>query len=171
MIDNAGQRRYPRRTAAEGTYPPAERPALPRERRPYASREDPAATSRAPRIAGLRVVMTWPQDSQFAPEPPPRGRGRVRLAGFAGAALIVGGVMAILIAALAQQHEPVPGSSAAGDIGPAGVTGPTLRHSLPVSVAIPEIGVQSKVLRLGRNADGTRQVPDLGTQANEAAWY
>jgi Sortase domain len=127
--------------------------------------------SRAPRIAGLRVVMSWPEDSHFAPEPPPRGRGRIRLAGFAGAALIIGGAMAILIAALAQQHAPAPAASAAGDIGPAGVTGPTLRQSPPVSVSIPEIGVQSKLLRLGRNANGTMQVPNLSTQANEAAWY
>lgn len=127
--------------------------------------------SRASRIVGFRVVMTWPTDSQFAPAAPPRGRGRVRLAGFTGAALIVGGAMAILIAALAQQHAPVPAPSAAGDIGPAAVTGPTLHRSLPVSLAIPEIGVQSKVLRLGRNTDGTMQVPNLGTQANEAAWY
>ncbi len=127
--------------------------------------------SRTPRIAGLRVVMTWPQDSQFAPEPPPRGRGRIRLAGFAGACLIVAGAMAILIAVLAQQHAPVPAASAAGDIGPAAVTGPTLRHSPPGSVAIPAIGVKSRLLRLGRSADGTMQVPDLGTQADEAAWY
>ena len=127
--------------------------------------------SRAPRIAGLRVVMSWPTDSEFAPEPPPRGRGRVRLAGFAGAFLIAGGAVAILVAALAQQHAPVPGASAAGDTGPAGVTGPTLRHSLPVSVVIPEIGVQSKLLSLGRNTDGTMRVPDLNTQAGQAAWY
>jgi hypothetical protein len=127
--------------------------------------------SRPPRIAGLRVVMSWPQDSRFAPEPPPRGRGRIRLAGFAGASLIVGGAVAILVAALAQQHAPVPAASAAGDIGPATVTGPTLRQSAPVSVAIPAIGVQSKLLRLGRNSDGTMQVPNLNTQASEAAWY
>jgi hypothetical protein len=115
--------------------------------------------------------MSWPQDSQFAPQPPPRGRGRIRFAGFAGACLIVGGAMAILIAVLAQQHAPAPAASAAGNIGPARVTGPTLRHSPPVSVSIPAIGVRSKLLRLGRNADGAMQVPNLDTQADEAAWY
>jgi sortase (surface protein transpeptidase) len=40
-----------------------------------------------------------------------------------------------------------------------------------VSVAIPAIGVESSLLRLGRNSDGTMQVPDLYTQASEAAWY
>lgn len=123
-----------------------------------------------PRIAGLRVVMSWP-DSQFAPQPAPRGRGRVRLTGFTGACLLVGGVAAILIALLAQRHAPSPAASAAGDIGPGGVNGRALVKSLPMSVSIPEIGVRSKLLRLGRNTDGTMQVPNLMTSANEAAWY
>ncbi len=40
-----------------------------------------------------------------------------------------------------------------------------------MSVSIPEIGVQSKLLDLGLNKDGTIQVPNLVTSANEAAWY
>ena len=122
-----------------------------------------------PRIAGLRVVMSWP-DSEFAPAPPPRGRGRVRLAGFAGVCLVFGGVIAMLVAVLAQQHAPAPAASAAGKLGPGGA-GPSLHQSLPVSVAIPTIGVQSKLLHLGRNKDGTMEVPNLITSANEAAWY
>jgi hypothetical protein len=123
-----------------------------------------------PRIAGLRVVMSWP-DSQFAPQPPPRGRGRVRLAGFTGIGMVIGGAAAIGVALLGQQHAPSPAASAAGDIGPGGVNGRALVKSLPVSVSIPEIGVQSKLLRLGRNKDGTMQVPNLITSANVAAWY
>jgi Sortase domain len=125
----------------------------------------------SPRIAGFRVVMSWPADSQFAPEPPPRGRARLRLAGVTGVSLIAFGALAILIAVLAQQHAPAPAPSAAGKIGPAAAKGPRLRQSPPVSVAIPAIGVQSNLLRLGRNEDGTMQVPDLSTQANLAAWY
>jgi hypothetical protein len=123
-----------------------------------------------PRIAGLRVVMSWP-DSQFAPDPPPRGRARIRLAGFAGFALIVGGAVTIAVALLAQQHAPSPAASAAGKIGPVAVKGPTLHQSLPVSLTIPVIGVRSKLLRLGLNRDGTIQVPSLTTSADEAAWY
>ena len=122
-----------------------------------------------PRIAGLRVVMSWP-DSEFAPEQPPRGRGRLRLTGLAGVCLVIGGVVAMLVAALAQQHAPAPGASAAGNIGPS-AKGPSLHHSLPVTVTIPTIGVQSKLLDLGRNKDGTMAVPDLTTSAAEAAWY
>jgi len=123
-----------------------------------------------PRIAGLRVVMSWP-DSEFAPQPPPRGRGRVRLAGLAGGSLVFGGVVAILVALLAQQHAPSPAESAAGRVGPDGAKGPALHQSPPVSVSIPAIGVTSKLLHLGLNKDGSIQVPNLITSANEAAWY
>jgi Sortase domain len=123
-----------------------------------------------PRIAGLRVVMSWP-DSEFAPQPPPRGRGRVRLAGLAGGSLVFGGVVAVLVALLAQQHAPSPAESAAGRVGPDGAKGPTLHPSPPVSVSIPAIGVKSKLLHLGLNKDGSIQVPNLITSANEAAWY
>jgi hypothetical protein len=125
----------------------------------------------SPRIAGLRVVMSWPDDSQFAPQPPPRGRGRVRLAGFTGICLVFGGAVAILVAVLTQQHAPAPAASAAGHIGAGGARGPALHQSLPVSVSIPEIGVQSNLLHLGLNKDGTIQVPNLITSADDAAWY
>jgi hypothetical protein len=125
----------------------------------------------SPRIAGLRVVMSWPTDSQFAPQPPPRGRARVRLAGLAGASLLFGGAIAMLVAVLSQQHAPAPAAAAAGHIGPTAAKGPSLHQSVPVSVAIPSIGVESRLLRLGRNQDGTMQVPDLVTSADEAAWY
>src|SRR5690348_1083208 len=123
-----------------------------------------------PRIAGLRVVMSWP-DSEFVPQPPPRGRGRVRLTGLAGGSLVFGGVVAILVALLAQQHAPSPAESAAGRVGPDGAKGPALHQSPPVSVSIPAIGVTSKLLHLGLNKDGSIQVPNLMTSANEAAWY
>jgi Sortase domain len=125
---------------------------------------------RSPRIAGLRVVMSWP-DSEYAPRPAPRGRGRIRLAGFAGALLVFGGAAAIVAAVLAQQYAPSPDASAAGDIGPDGAHGPALHRSPPVSVSIPAIGVQSQLLQLGLNKDGTIQVPSLATSADKAAWY
>jgi hypothetical protein len=115
--------------------------------------------------------MSWPEDSQFAPVPAPRGRGRMRLAGFAGICLSLGGAVAIAVAILAQQHAPAPAASAAGAIGPAKAHGPVLRQSPPVSLAIPAIGVQSKLLHLGRNKDGSMQVPNLSTSADKAAWY
>jgi sortase (surface protein transpeptidase) len=126
--------------------------------------------SRWPRVGGLRVVMSWP-DSQFAPAPARPGRAKIRLAGLAGTALLVGGAAAIGVAALAQQHAPSPAAAAAGTVGPAAPKEPSLPRSAPVSVAIPAIGVRSPLLRLGLNPDGTIQVPDLATSADEAAWY
>ncbi len=61
--------------------------------------------------------------------------------------------------------------SAAGTTGGDGAKAPPLRQSLPVSVAIPAIGVRSRLLRVGLNPDGTIQVPSLVTSADEAAWY
>ncbi len=121
------------------------------------------------RIAGFRVVVSWPQ-SRFAPPPSPPGSPRARLAGLAGILLIVIGVSAVGVAIGAQQHAPQPSLSAAGAIA-AGGRGPSLRRSPPLSVDIPAIGVHSELLRLGVNPDGTIQVPSLFGRANEAAWY
>jgi hypothetical protein len=127
--------------------------------------------ARWPRIAGLRVVMAWPADSQFSPAPPPRGRSRARLAGVTGVSLIVGGIGAVAVALFAQQHAPAPAASAAGSTGTGSGKGPSLVRSAPVSVAIPAIGVRSKLLHLGLNPDGTLQVPAITTSAGLAAWY
>ena len=125
--------------------------------------------ARWPRIAGFRVVMTWP-DSQFAPDPPRQGRGRLRLTGAAGGSLVIGGIAAIAVALVSQVHRRHRRrrrqARSAGR-----VHGPVLSRSLPVSVTIPEIGVRSPLLRLGLNPDGTLQVPSLATSADKAAWY
>jgi Sortase domain len=124
------------------------------------------------RIAGLRVVMCWPDSAvTSAPPRPSPGAARARIAGFAGALLLLGGAVTIAVAAVSQQHAPQPAAGAAGAVGPAAANGPSVRRSLPISVEIPAIGVRSKLLRLGVNADGTMQVPSLTTSADEAAWY
>ena len=124
------------------------------------------------RIAGFRVVMSWPQAGNF---PPPRTPVslRARVAGLAGVLLIVTGTTAIGIAVGSQVHAPQPSLAAAGAIGPfdGKAHGPWLRRSLPVSVEIPAIGVHSTLLHLGVNSDGTIQVPPLRTRAGAAAWY
>jgi Sortase domain len=121
------------------------------------------------RIAGFRVVVSWPQDGYAAPPSTPVSLS-ARIAGMAGALLLAGGVVTVGFAISAQVHAPQPSSAVAGAFGPAGA-GPSLSRSLPVSVYIPAIGVNSKLLRLGLNADGTIQVPSLKTSADEAAWY
>jgi hypothetical protein len=115
--------------------------------------------------------MSWPE-SAFAPPPPAPRNLRARLAGVAGALLIAGGAAAVGVAVSAQQHAPQASLAAAGATGPAaGRHGPSLRRSRPVSVAIPAIGVRSRLLALGVNRDGTLQVPSLFTQPGLAAWY
>ena len=123
-----------------------------------------------------------------------------RAPGVAGALLIAGGATAIIMAAAAQQHAPQPSPAQYGATGPlqrqpgpAGKPrgrpaspgsahptaaapadqGPLLTPSPPVAIAIPAIGVHSKVFDVGLNPDGTIQVPPLDNSplTNEAAWY
>jgi len=124
---------------------------------------------RWPRVAGFRVVASRPQGGYGCPPARPASV-RARLAGLAGVLLIAGGVAAVGVALGSQQHAPQPSPAAAGALGPRG-PGPSLPRSLPVSVEIPAIGVDSTLLRLGINADGSIQVPSLVTSANDAAWY
>jgi len=125
--------------------------------------------ARWPRIAGLRVVASWPEDG-YARPPARTVSLPARLAGVAGVLLILAGTAIVGVAIMSQRHAPQPSASAAGALGPAG-HGPRLPRSLPVSVEIPAISVVSKLLRLGVNPDGTIQVPSLVTSSDEAAWY
>jgi len=126
--------------------------------------------------------MYWPERGYAALPGEPRtpapggrtpGRLRARLAGMAGVLLIAGGGGAVGVALATQQHAPQPSLAAAGNIGPPAfrVHGLSLSRSVPVSVAIPAIGVNSRLLHLGVGADGTIAVPSLDTEANEAAWF
>jgi len=121
------------------------------------------------RIAGLRVVVSWPETGYAAP--PARVRSlRTRVAGIAGVLLIATGIAALGVAVAVQVHAPQPSGSAAGVIG-SSARGPSLPRSMPVAVDIPAIGVDAKLLHLGLNPDGTIQVPSLETSSAEAAWY
>jgi hypothetical protein len=123
------------------------------------------------RIAGFRVVMSWPEGGFTPPSTTPRPGGlRGRVAGMAGALLIVGGAAAVGVAVAAQQHAPQPSAAVAGAIGPGKAWWLSLRRSIPVSVEIPAIGVHSVLLRLGVKPDGTMQVPPQ-RRPNAAAWY
>ena len=127
------------------------------------------------RIAGLRVVMSWPEGgfAPLRPAPARRGSLRARIAGAAGALLLVGGAAAVGVAVAAQRHAPQPSVAAAGTTGPpAGQAWwLSLRRSIPVSVEIPAIGVHSVLLSLGVKPDGTMQVPPLQRTPNAAAWH
>jgi hypothetical protein len=121
------------------------------------------------RIAGFRVVASWPQSGYATPPPAPSLRAR--LAGVVGVLLLAAGGATVGFAISAQQHAPQPSLAAAGALGPAARQGLSLTRSLPVSVDIPAIGVNSKLLHLGLDSDGGIAVPSLITSADEAAWY
>jgi hypothetical protein len=123
------------------------------------------------RVAGFRVVMSWPK-AGTAPPPTTFVSLRARVAGLAAAVLLLAGIVAVAVAFVVQVHAPQPSLAAAGALGPpGGGHGPRLRPSRPVSVDIPAIGVHSKLMHLGVSRDGTIQVPPLRTRAGEAAWY
>jgi hypothetical protein len=117
--------------------------------------------------------MSWPDGGYSGPPAPaPRPPLRARFAGFFGILLLVAGIVTIGVAVGVQQHAPQPSAAAAGTTGPrSSGMGPSLQRSEPVSVDIPAIGVYSKLLHLGLNANGSLQVPSLTTSAGEAAWY
>jgi hypothetical protein len=121
----------------------------------------------------MRVVMAWPQTGYAAIPTRPRGSIRARAVGLAGALLIMGGTAAVIVAVAAQEHAPQPSLTAAGTTGPSGAkaSGPWVQRSVPVSIDIPAIGVNSKLLHLGVSSDGTIQVPSLYETPGEAAWY
>jgi Sortase domain len=121
------------------------------------------------RIGGFRVVVSWPEAGYAAPPTTVRSL-RTQVAGIAGVLLIAAGIATLGFAAAAQVHAPQPSQSVAGVIG-SSAHGPSLPRSLPVSVDIPAIGVDSKLLHLGLNSDGTIQVPSLETSSDKAAWY
>jgi hypothetical protein len=127
------------------------------------------------RIAGFRVVMSWPEGRfpPASPKPPRPGGLRARVAGVAGALLIAGGAAAVGIVVATQQHAPQPSSTAAGATGPSAGNARdlSLRRSSPVSVEIPAIGVHSVLLHLGVKADGAMQVPPLLRTPSAAGWY
>jgi len=122
------------------------------------------------RIAGFRVVVSWPRDG-YAPPPAPPADPRARIAGIAGGLLLIAGICVVSFAVVAQRHAPQPSAAAAGITGPSLDRTVPLRRSVPVRVTIPAIGVDSKLLHLGVNANGTIQVPSLETSAGLAAWY
>ena len=119
---------------------------------------------------------------------------RARVFAAAGVGLLIAGVLALVIGLRAQQSAPQPPPSAASLVPvvpstvvsspsstpPAGPTGtgstspltrgPVLARSVPVRLAIPAIGVDTALLQLGLNPDGSVQVPPLGRDSH-AGWY
>jgi len=109
-----------------------------------------------------------------------RRTGRGRTGAVVAALLIIIGGILIALAVRPQQHAPLPSPAAAGTIAPASTPGHvsapgskrrSLPRSEPVAIDIPAIGVNSRLLYVGLNPNGTIQVPPLFAHPSEAAWY
>jgi sortase (surface protein transpeptidase) len=76
---------------------------------------------------------------------------------------------AALPPASAQEIPATVGTAVPFPVDPSAVAAP-LAPSTPVVIEIPAIGVKAPIMALGRNSDGTVQVPPLGNH-NLAGWY
>jgi len=96
--------------------------------------------------------------------------------------LLLGGGTAVAVGVASQDADPpVPSatrSSAPSTPGGATSTAPGAPETaapapaaLPVAVRVPAIGVDSELLTLGLNADGTLEVPQPGPDYDKAAWF
>ncbi|THI94027.1 class F sortase, partial [Nocardioides sp.] len=68
-------------------------------------------------------------------------------------------------------EPPAPGvgqRGTVGDAGPDGPRGPAMPRSEPVRLDIPAVGIHTRLLRLGLEADGSLEVP---SEPMRAGWY
>jgi sortase (surface protein transpeptidase) len=65
---------------------------------------------------------------------------------------------------------PQTGSTPAPSAAPPAVQGPVLPAAQPTRVEVPAIGVDSDLLTLGQNPDGSVEVPPLA-RVSQAGWY
>jgi hypothetical protein len=118
---------------------------------------------------GVSVLGLAAAAQQYAPQPGPAQAGSVGPVVFSP-----GGsrVEAASRGCSSGYCGAVPAPPKAWGAGPA-AQGPALARSLPVSISIPAIGVDSRLLSVGLNPDGTIQVPPLNDPplTDEAAWY
>jgi hypothetical protein len=116
-------------------------------------------------VLGLAVAA-----QQHAPQPGPAQSGSIGPAAISPGG---SGVQAASQACSAWYCGAVPGPPEARDPGSMVLQGPAMARSLPISISIPAIGVNSSLLYVGLNPDGTIQVPPLNDLplTNEAAWY
>jgi LPXTG-site transpeptidase (sortase) family protein len=96
----------------------------------------------------------------------------VLLAALAAVTMLSGCGSTTTAAVQSAPQVPVPSSTPAGS---ASAPAPTpvaqaLVRSVPVTLDIPSIGVDTPLMRLGLNADGTVQVPPIEANA-PAGWY
>jgi len=107
---------------------------------------------------------------QHAPQPGPAQAGSI---GPVPAGRDGSGERAVGLACSSWFCGAVPAPPEGWGSGSTTVRGPAMARSLPISIRIPAIEVNSRLLSVGLNPDGTIQVPPLNDPplTNEAAWY
>lgn len=117
-------------------------------------------------VGGIAAIAVAVASQYHAPIPSPAA------AGTTGPAASTGGARhARPPSSHDAASEQRPTSATASTPTPPTISGPVLDRSVPVSVAIPAIHVQSSLQSLGLNPDGSIAVPQPGPDYNEAAWY
>lgn len=122
----------------------------------------------------------------------PRGRHLQRRSALPARVLALLGVAVLSVSATTRQspHEPPLSRAAAAAPSSVGTVLPPavahapaaspathlrqpapLRPSMPISLAVPAIGVRSTLLRLGQGADGSLAVPPPGPTYDHPGWY
>lgn len=104
--------------------------------------------------------------------PPGVRRGAAGLVLVTAVALTAAGGGAALTGALNEASRPMPFHDPTwptiAPVAPKAARG--LRPSRPVRLEIPRLGVRTSLLSLGKNPDGTLQVPSID-QVDQAGWY
>jgi LPXTG-site transpeptidase (sortase) family protein len=91
--------------------------------------------------------------------------------------LLLGGGTAVAVGVIGQVADPpVPAAAPSTSSAPSSSTAPpapatAAPAALPVSLSIPAIDVRSELITLGRNPDGTLEVPQPGPDYDKAAWF
>ncbi|WP_116051267.1 class F sortase [Amycolatopsis palatopharyngis] len=117
------------------------------------------------------------------------GRRRRLLVSAATAVLALGGIGAVTVGLTSQNSAPAPAAASGGDQIPGAIAprpsdrtepapttkaqpdAPTLPAAPPTAISIPTIGVQSSMITLGQNPDGTMEVPQPGPDYDKTGWY
>ena len=71
--------------------------------------------------------------------------------------------------ATAAPATPAPAAEPSDLVAPP--TGPVLAAAAPTALSVPAIGISSPLIELGRNADGTVEVPSLDDPNSKPGWY
>ncbi len=121
-----------------------------------------------------------------------RGGGRRSILTGIAVVAALAGILALVVAFRGQDAPPTPPASAAGTVDGSTPTTPgdttqgkaktstpkvggATQHPLPVStpqqIDIPALDVHSSVITVGKNPDGTLEVPQPGPNIDKAAWY